>query len=258
MAPKKSRLPHQPSASDRFLDLTTKMMSTHFPVDSKNSQHRKAFANYLFDLPGPKSVKPEPKPESKFIRTLVVGSLEIYTASRRIANARRYFLQTPRGISQSKSDYLEFVLYAYLNELYVLEERMCAYVKALARAASRNSDVRKRLEKIVPNLLERVCNAFRGTREVRGSHIHRQRFRDEEVGRLSSLELVVTSQSFRKSADDFTIYELLYRNQLRKVKRSWRKRFQDNETAIETLLNQYFEVIMEALLEKNGSLRVFV
>jgi hypothetical protein len=179
--------PRQKSASERLFNLATSLMLTHFDLDSKNAQHREVYSNYLMGLPGPKIIKREQTRESKFVRALVVGILEIQTTHQIVLKVRKYFRRAPQGTSEFKSDYLAFVLHSYLNELYILEQRMGTYLKKLSRAASRGSEVQERLRKITPVLLKVVDHAFEGIRTTRGSHVHEQRFRDEEVGRLSSL-----------------------------------------------------------------------
>ena len=165
-------------------------MLADFPPRGKEKELNEMFWNNLFDLPGPRRPNPEPTPASKFTGQLVRGNLEIQTAYFTIRNVRRFFSRSPRGLVNRRSDYLGFVVHAYLNEIYILEQRMCAYLKKLPKDAAKNSEVRNNLEKIRPDLLKVVKDAFKGINGTRGAHVHEQRFCDEGIDRLRTFELL--------------------------------------------------------------------
>jgi hypothetical protein len=160
------------SPAESFFDFACRMMSDHFPLDPKDKGLNEVFKNHLLNLPSPKSLEPKQTPEFGFIKVLIVGVIEIQRAQATISDARNYLRRFPRSISANRSDYLAFVVHAYLNEVYVLEQRMCSFVKSLTRAASKGSEARRNLERIGPSLLDTVKTAFAGIRTTRGTHVH--------------------------------------------------------------------------------------
>ncbi len=210
------------------------------------------FLNKLLDLPGPKAPNPKDTPESKFVSPLLWGNIEIQATYFTICKVRQFFSRSPRGLVNLKSDYLGFVVHAYLNEIYILEQRMCTYLKTLPRAAAKGSEVRDRLDKVKPELLKAVNHVFNNVRGTRGAHVHQQRFSDDGIDRLRIVELM---NHFPRH---FPPLESFYRSELRRVRKSWDVRFAANEIAIKTLMDHYYDVILTAIFKPDGSLRSFL
>jgi hypothetical protein len=235
-------------ASEMFMDLIASEMHSHLPPhDSiKGKQLSQVFMNDLLDLPGPRSLEPVTAADSKFAAVLANGYFEIQTTYFTVANVPEYFRRSPQRLPNARADYLAFVVHAYLNEVYVLEERMCAFLKALPRAASKNSEMRKQLEAIEPCLLKLVRESFKNIRSSRATHVHQQRFVDDGIHRLSTLEML---------SPHFPPLEGFYLSELRRVRKTWGERFAANDIAIKDCLDHYYAEILTIVSTKDGGLR---
>lgn len=237
---------------ERVWDLVSSLILTRCPLDSGDQQLHEAMQNILLDLPGPRSIPAKKEPGDKFIGSLLTGVIEINKAYLTIQDVREYFRRCPRGIpGNQKSQYLAFTIHAYLNEVYILEQRLQAYPTKLARAAAKGSEVRTNVEKIGPRLNLIVATSFDQIRTARGVHVHHQRFSDPGIDSLSTLEFVSRDEKL-------PLYESLRRRQIRRVRRHWDERFVANQRAIKTLLDTYYESLLNAVAHPNGQFKRFL
>ncbi len=235
------------------MDLAAKIVSSEFPPEGseRRAELTEAFWNSLLHLPGRKSAEMTSPQIDRFLSALLKGFFEIQSAYFNIVNARAYFRGTPRGFSNRRSTYLSFVVHAYLNEIYVVEERMKVYLTTLQRASARGSETRIRLERVKPILLDVVEKAFSGVRQVRCAHVHQQRFSDDGLERLSTFELL------NQTRDPLPTLGRLYRLELQRVRKYWDEKFTTNETALQKLMELFYDAILGAILESDGSFRSY-
>jgi hypothetical protein len=100
--------------------------------------------------------------------------------------------------------------------------------------------------------LDIVHKAFVGIRTARGTHVHQERFRDDDISRLSSLEFLI-SQGLLQGE----LWEPFYRSELRRVRFAWNRRLETNEAAVKSLLDLYFAPMLVAIRDGDGKLREF-
>jgi hypothetical protein len=245
----------QGQSATAFLDLAAQVQARYLPFDTKSKALNEAFVNSVFNLQGPKQVLPDPA-VPKFVKVLVVGNLEIMITRQIIQNARKYLVALPRGVSGQSSEYLSFVVHGYLNEVYILESRMCAYIRALKRA-TRGPEMAQRLGILEPELSAIVRGAFKEVHSTRGTHMHEERFRDEEIGRLSSLEIFMTSLTLLQPEVDFSWIARYYRREVRRTKEVWCARFAENESGIDAVLERYYSALLLAITDQKQEILPF-
>jgi hypothetical protein len=239
-------------ASERFMDVIAGILFRELPPrDSRKSKElSQVFMNDLLNLPGPRAIGHVERAESKFLRALIHGYFEIQAAYFTISSVPVYFRRSPRGLKRAaRADYLAFVVHGYLEEIYIIEQRMATYLKTLLRAASKGSEVRRRLEEREPYLSKLAGEAFESVRGARGAHVHHQRFHDDGIARLSRCELL---------SPHFPPLEPFYRSELHRVRKYWGERFAANEIAMNAFLEQYYDLILSAVLSEDGELRSFL
>lgn len=142
--------------------------------------------------PGPargKSSRAKEQPREQILGALARGTIEIQKTYLTISSVPRYFRRAPRGLP-GRSDYLAFVVHAYLNEVYIMEQRMITYLKKLSRAAAKGSEARRGIDTIIPYLSKVMGDAFAGVRSTRGSHVHEATFSDDGIDRLGTFEVM--------------------------------------------------------------------
>jgi predicted transcriptional regulator with HTH domain len=196
--------------------------------------------------------EPEPGPEPRVLRPdeelaqkLLFGFSEILESVDNLHNIAVYvrrFPYTNSGVE--KGAYLRYHVENYLQELYILKERLKSYLTAIARAY-RLDPRGPRLRAIAKAIEKHFHEAFAGTLRARGAHVHQHRYSDMDLERLKGLELV------RESAGLQSWYENVYR-ETRRRKLKWIK---GTNRSVDQLLDVYFEYLRDQLFDADGNLR---
>jgi hypothetical protein len=144
-------------------------------------------------------------------------------------------LAAPRSKRVMKDEYLKFLVGAYLQEVYILEQRLSSYAKKLCRLYKLSGEL--------PMLLESVHSALSGIVLTRGSHVHQQRFSDQKLEILSSLALI---SKFKEEFTDDLHFEY------KLAQSHWRKTVKANNEATRVLLDCYFDILFPQM-SKSGT-----
>ncbi|KAF0209029.1 MAG: hypothetical protein FD171_670 [Actinobacteria bacterium] len=182
--------------------------------------------------------------QKEFMPALIVGFGEIQESATCLRNVAVYVRRFPyANAGIEKGAYLRYHVENYLNELYILEKRLEAYIKVVSRLVSdeRGAELAK-LSKSVRRVFK---ESLSGADVARGVHVHQRRYTDIHLERLKVLELVKTSDSRLEY-----LYELAYK-ETRTTKRVWIER---TNTVVEGLLDQYFEQLLPLLFDVGGQL----
>lgn len=138
----------------------------------------------------------------------------------------------PRSKKIEKDHYLQFLVGAYLQEIYILEQRLAAYAKKISRLY-RKPTLASTARSIVYEPLEGIIN-------TRGAHVHSHRFSDQH------LEMVSTLALFRRLGhqlgDDLEFEYALAR-------REWKRRIKANNEATRLLVDQYCKLLRAVMCE---------
>lgn len=135
-------------------------------------------------------------------------------------------LSPPRSSKVKKDDYLKFLVGAYLQEVYILEQRLSAYGKKISRLYQRK-DLPEKVKQIVYEPLEKIIN-------TRGSHVHQERYTDEELNIVSMLVLL---NHLKDAYGEDVQFEYAH------ARKKWKSRIEQNNKATESIVDQYFDLL---------------
>lgn len=153
--------------------------------------------------------------------TEITNALEALTLTETLIG-----LAAPRSSKVEKDKYLKFLIGAYLQEVYILEQRLSAYATKLCRIYKLSSEL--------PRLLAVVRDAFGGIVRTRGSHVHSQRYSDQKLDILSTMAMVSRFQ------EEFTD-EMHFEYKVAQL--HWRKTVKANNAATRVLIDGYFDLL---------------
>lgn len=219
-------------------------------VDRHMQELGETLWNELFNLKGKRTIDRELSEKEVFFRKVFYGYAEIYDSYRSLNDFDVYigrFPYTNTGIS--KVGCLHYHIVNYMNEAYVLSRRLSAYLTKIGRLYRQDTRHQKILKSTKP-IFKILSNTLRGIIKTRGSHVHKSRYKDDDLERLSLLELLVRKDDvdFIEELPDY--YELEYK----KIRRKWKKIVKQNNETMRELLNIYFGVLLKILFDKNGTL----
>jgi hypothetical protein len=182
-----------------------------------------------------KSMKSGPKlerPTDKAFEAIFRGYLEVSESLDSLALAERLIgLAPPRANGVPKDKYLSFLVAAYLQDIYILEQRMSAYATKLSRLYKMPA-LPSLVEKIVYQPLENIIKA-------RGDHVHTRRYADEYLSAVGTYALFrrVGHELGRHLDDEYRTAQL-----------HWKKLAKKNNIEIKRIVERYFKVIKAVLL----------
>ena len=145
---------------------------------------------------------------------------------------------SPRSKKVSKEKYLKYVVNTYLQDVYILKERLNAYATQIKRMHDKMGRQELTLEHIDP-LFKFVKDTFSGLVDTRGGHVHGKRYTDESLTDASSMALI---------AEHSPEFEEHYNYSLAKAKREWHKRIEKNNIETAKLLNRYFKKLFKVVV----------
>jgi hypothetical protein len=145
-------------------------------------------------------------------------------------------LAPPRSKRIDKDSYLKFLVGSYLQELYILEQRLTAYSKKVSRLYN-NPSLPAEVRRVVYEPLEEIIN-------TRGAHVHRRRFTDERLDMVSTLAL------FRRVGHQLG-EDLEFEYKFAQL--DWSKRVKANNKATRALVDQYC-TLLKAVICKDGKI----
>lgn len=212
-----------------------------------NSKHTKAAGevlwNHLFDLPGPRQVNRQPCPSELYLGGVFDGFLEISKSLETLEDIRSLIGRPPERRPPLPEDrYLQVLAEAYLNELYLLRERLRKYGRFVQRAFSRDaksSHVRAETTAII-RAVDVSLEPFLQTRHV---HTHKHRFTDEGISRLGTIRLLMLGDdpNFKTAMEGY------YHAEQAKVKKHWRDTMTKTNSGIrktaDTFLDRLFPLV---------------
>lgn len=143
----------------------------------------------------------------------------------------------PRSKKINRDEYIKYHINAYLQEVYILKERLNSYLTKLKRVYKKTKQ-KEKFEEETALLFDLVKKTLGGVVDTRGDHVHEYRYNDDELIMLSSLTLISNHD------DEFLTFASL---SYQKVKRIWSTRIKENNITTKKLLDMYFERLYEAV-----------
>jgi hypothetical protein len=202
--------------------------------------------NVIFDEPGVRHMGLTPSPKEKLLQKILSGLSEIEDAFQ-VLNDIPFYIKhfPPKNSKVSKTRFLNYHIGNYLNENYILRERLVTYQKVVTRMYK--SD--RRLVEMGKHVkrLELLVSGFDGIVATRGKHVHQERYDDEDFARLDIYE--------RMSKEEDTLASVLgklYPLALRDYRKKWIRTISDNNNKIKEILDMYFEILYDVVFDKNG------
>lgn len=171
------------------------------------------------------------------------GYTEISTSYETLLLIEKFIKINPpdfEGINYS--NYLNYHIHNYLQEMYILKERLNSYATIIQRRYSKVID-KEFLKSIMSSLFEIIKHSLHGiTGEgksgVRNIHVHLERFSDEEMKWLSGTTFLAEFH------DEFKIEsDKAYEN----AKNKWHCLIQNNNAEVLKLLDTYFNALFHIM-----------
>jgi len=130
---------------------------------------------------------------------------------------------------------LSHTIEAYLNEVYVFQQRLLSYVRRVRRYAEKRT-AKAEVGRILDTIERMVFTTFEEIIKTRGASVHVTRYTDDDVSRLNTLDLLVNHG--RMSG-----LKGFYNTETRRIRRKWQATARNNNREIKQLLDLYFSTL---------------
>lgn len=214
-------------------------------------KHRDALAetlnNDLFDLDGPRKLDRPLDARDEFFGKIFCGFMEIYKSLETLNDIAFYINRFPFHQTRiTRERYLQFHVESYVSEVYILRERLTPYITLIERQYRRDSRL-SGVQARCTALTEAITQSLQGIVDVRGHHVHRVRFSDNDIDRLSTFTLL--SQGSDGELSSFMKESYHYEH--RRVKKKWCDRAKANNKAIRELLDIFFDSLFPVVFDED-------
>jgi hypothetical protein len=193
-------------------------------------------------------------PQDIFFGDLFYGFNEIFISFERLKDLEVYISRFPNTKTPiAKIDYLRFLIENYLNEMYLLKERLNKYSKKIREfyiEDKRYISIRKTCNQLIST----VEDSLKNITTLRGSHTHVVRYLDKDIERLIKLFLYKGYlDGLQKYLPDNYITPN-FKTEYRKSRRKWKKIFKDNNEEIKIMLNYYFKIMLKIVFNNDSEI----
>jgi hypothetical protein len=214
-----------------------------------NPEYHEVLKNHLFGLKGPKQLDRKLTPSDVFFSKLATGFREIYDSYYSLLDIEVYIRRFPYPNTKvSKTRYLAYHMENYLNEVYMLKERLISYCTVVGRLY-RNDHTLRDPKKAMKDLSGIVQKSLKAITDTRGTHVHSARLTDEDLDRLSSLGLI------NRAPNEIPLLKTVYESAFRNTRKKYGVAIKRNNEEIRKILNAYFEVIYAIVADEKGDVR---
>jgi hypothetical protein len=186
--------------------------------------------------PAPEDV---PKPDRVLFTNLFLGFTNIADAVENLDLSLAFIKgRMPRRKDMSVHQYFKYHVTTYLQELYILEQRLTTYLKHIQRLKAKAGDKSPDNSRAYALMDKRVHAALAGPMAVRGSHVHVEPYSDQNLDLLSQYELLSKFDPARFKEHFEESYWL--------ARADWRKKIEENRARIKQLLDRLARVQTES------------
>jgi hypothetical protein len=204
---------------------------------------------HIFEL-GPPTPPEKRTGRSNYYQLLTYHLAEIQTTLDTMRDIEFYMGRFPYSEEKvAKHRHLIFHVQAFLNELYILQQRLLGFLKFIERQHRKDT----RLDNI-----KVVCEALRGfvTESmkkgvaIRGSHVHEWRLSDNDHDRLIGISLY-TKMPNEEIQEAFAAY---YDSEYKKIRRRRREWVASGIGVSRELVDAFFDKLFKLVFDDKGSM----
>jgi hypothetical protein len=222
-------------------------------MEEHEQEFKQVLENELLDSGRRGAINSTPTPSEEFFIKVFSGFTEILDSTQILEDIVTYIRRIPYSRSGvSRLRYLRFVVEAYLNEVYLLKERLIALLNVLKKAyrkTSREKEVLRRIQSLFTSVSRSLINVS----QARDSHVHATRYSDREIDRLSLLE-ILSKQNSKASKESGALFKTLYKLAYQTARENWVRTVKTNDARIKKLLDVYFDLVFSIVFDKDSKM----
>ena len=152
------------------------------------------------------------------------------------------FIKTepPENSEINYSNYLNYHIHNYFQEMYILKERIKTYATKVYRKYQKvtNIDLIDRTKETIIRVTDSL-NTITGDRGIRNIHVHEKKYTDDNLNWLSSTTFLVKNNHIEYTSIQSEIYI--------ETRNKWIETIENNNKFLMDMLDNYFKVLTEII-----------
>jgi hypothetical protein len=146
------------------------------------------------------------------------------------------------------SRYLNYHLHGYLNNVYMLSERMTSFLARIKKSAKD-----ERMKKDIDKFTQIVVDNFETLNDIRNRHVHTTRYIDEDICRLEEFEYAYNGSAFIGSKIIQKKHVSMAHSE---VKKNWMLFISTSNQLLRALILLYFNFLIDLFINNDKSLKI--
>ncbi len=205
-------------------------------------------SNVIFNTEGPHSLEKNNLSEEqlKFINYYFKPLSEVMSSIDNLEISKSFFKHGySKKLQITEEEYIRYHINSFLNELYIINNRINSLLSKIERYYKLSKS--EELFKIIEILKRKNVKLFSGVNNIRGLHVHQDRYSDSDVEQIHSLCLL------EKSDDkDFVNYmKSIKTDAFRSIRKKWGNICKKWIDDITIMLGYIFDTLMEYIIEND-------
>jgi hypothetical protein len=141
----------------------------------------------------------------------------------------------------NKTKYLRYHIENYLNEIYIFEKRIEAFLNKLIKKL-KSKQLNKEIDRI-NKLKDILYKSLEKAKDARGAHVHKYRFTNNKISQLNSLELFADIGGLK-------ILSFYKDWEYKQLRNEWAKIINENNNELQKLLDYILEGTKPIVFDK--------
>jgi len=146
----------------------------------------------------------------------------------------------PKQWGMSKPSFLQFLIESYLQEIYVLRNRLTTYATWIAKRLHRSHQENR---VTLSRLNRQMIKSFEGRSDTRSQFVHNHRYTDKELTDAFAYQLIAEHKGIGDEESEVRMWRRAASHSYLKARKTFNKTVAEDKLAIEQLLQHYFQVL---------------
>lgn len=233
-------LPHTRKFRNRILAVSGPVASSMWR--GRSPELIKRLMKTLLGEPQTPSLPIQMSKAESFVSKVCRGFLEIDACIERLKDFETYIGRFPFSRTRvTRDSYLQFIVESHLGEIYLLRERLVSYSQTIARLY-RQDPIGPHVKEMSNLLVEWILEDFESFSNVRGDHVHKERYLHEDIMRLRLVSLL-------RRGDLIPVPPLLQRIAVKESHQKLKEQSKKWNRRIAKILNLYFKKLTPILFK---------
>ena len=235
------------SGYDQYFDAISAIIKPQIESIQEDKDIDKVIWNRLFDLDGPRQINSTPTIREKYVANIFKRFTEISYTYDQLRNIEIYLRRSPyTALGVSKVQYLRYNIENYFHSIYILKERLKAYLNFIDKSFKKNPNSNK-IKNELTFLYSLISDSLKNVTNTRGKHVHAERFSDDDLDRIEIWELLSNDL-------ENDLWNLKFVQDYKSIRKKWINLIEVNNLKTKEIMDLYCDKLYSIIFKNDGEI----